>query len=61
MSTASPKEWKQKLRDELAALSMQQYEALKLAVYGGMSPKESAKYEERAKRITKLCGLVKEF
>ena len=47
------------MQDELDTLSNQQSDALKLAVYVGMSPEESAKYKERAKRITKLSGLVK--
>lgn len=44
----------QNLREEFDRLRCEQDEAMKLAVYVGMSAKEAKEYENRRKRLTEL-------
>lgn len=44
----------QALKIELQELIEQQKKLLRAAVFGGMTPEEQAKYDERQTRITKL-------
>jgi hypothetical protein len=42
------------LREEVMSLTEQQSEALKDAIYLGMTPAQAKAYDERRKRITRL-------
>jgi hypothetical protein len=60
MPRPSPEAAKE-LADELAGLSKQQSNALKIAAYINMSQEESDEYERRRKRIGELCELLGRF
>jgi hypothetical protein len=44
----------ERLREEVMSLTEQQSEALKDAIYLGMTPAQAKAYDERRKRITRL-------